>query len=268
MQSLSTWILGAAFASVISFAAWRVRSITTSGFIASIIVGTLVVGTGGWWPGIILVTFFATSSLISRWPKRLREDATADANRHWLQVMANGWPLVIGCAAFATTQNQIWLLFGLGGIAAASADTWSSEIGKHSSSQPRLVTNGKVVPTGTSGGVSLVGTCASVGGALVIGLLSGLAFALGGLDGDLTFSRVVASITLAGIVGGLLDSILGATVQERRYCDDCRKTTESNPHRCGSPTRIVGGIPGFNNNGVNSACVLGGAIVGVFSGIL
>jgi uncharacterized membrane protein len=60
-----------------------------------------------------------------------------------------------------------------------------------------------------------------------------------------------------GVVGALADSLIGATVQARRWCDACGVATERVRHDCGSPTRTAGGVSGLDNDMVN-----------LFSGIL
>lgn len=260
VEPFTTWILAALCAAVITSIAWRLRSLALSGAIAAAVMGTTVVGMGGWWPGIILVVFFATSSAISRLGAPSNHQARG-ARRDWVQVMANGWTILLGCLFFAISGSPIWLLFGIGGISAATADTWSSELGRRSSSPPRLVTTGRVVPAGTSGGVSGFGLLASVAGAALIGMLTALS--------DIPTSlSMVLGIALAGFTGGLVDSLLGATIQERRYCDHCCTHTESNPHRCGTTTRIIGGVSYVNNDVVNIACAFTGAIIAAISGIL
>lgn len=263
VQPFSIWILAAALAAIVVGIAMRMRALSPSGAVAAIVLGTVVVGTGGWWPGVILVTFFATSSLISR------SDSTQakGSRRDWVQVLANAWGLLLGCVLYAISGWPPWLLFGIGAIAAATADTWSSELGRLSTSLPRLVTNGKRVPPGTSGAISLYGSIASTGGAALIGAVAALAVG-SGMPGEVPIVGVFIVITMAGIGGGVLDSVLGATIQEQRWCDTCEKVTEANPHRCGTTTRQIGGIAGFNNDVVNMLCVLTGALIGLVSGIL
>lgn len=262
---LDQWILAAVFATIISVAAWRIRSLSPSGTIAAILLGTSIVGTGGWWAGGILVTFFVTSSALSRLTRN-QEPQARGSRRDWVQVLANGWGLLLGCLLWAITGWEPWFFFGVGSVAAATADTWGSEVGPTSTSAPRLVTNLRLVAPGTSGAVSLRGTFASLVGAVLIGLLTALASSSSALS--VNHLVVFAGVSLAGFAGGMVDSLLGATVQERRWCGSCAKETEANPHRCGTPTSVNGGTPGINNDVVNTVCVLTGALIGMVSSIL
>jgi uncharacterized protein (TIGR00297 family) len=107
-----------------------------------------------------------------------------------------------------------------GALAAAFADTASSEIGALASTQPKLITNFKPVPHGTNGAVSLLGFAASCGACLT---LAGAAWWGGFFEQHLnsggfsTGKAVVACciLTFAGILGTVSDSILGATVEDR-----------------------------------------------------
>ncbi len=64
-----------------------------------------------------------------------------------------------------------------------------------------------------------------------------------------------------GLAGALLDSILGATVQERRWCPRCEIATERRIHRCGTSTSLRGGLGAFDNDLVNLTSVLAGGVV-------
>ena len=119
------------------------------------------------------------------------------------QVVANG-----GVAALAALAGN-WPAFA-GSLAAATADTWATEIGRLSPTPPRLVTTWISVPAGTDGGMTILGTLGGLAGA---GFIAGTSYLLK--------SPWIVVIALAGALGMLLDSILGATVQGKvRWMDN------------------------------------------------
>lgn len=95
-----------------------------------------------------------------------------------------------------------------------AADTFSSELGILATSKPRLITAPwRVVPPGTNGGVTATGIGAGLLGAFIIALTSMLLIPF---CKDWTFMekvRYTQAITLAGLSGSLLDSLLGALLQ-------------------------------------------------------
>lgn len=162
----------------------------------------------------MLLAFFVLSTLLSR-------RGTARNER---QVIANG-----GVAALAALAGS-WIAFA-GALCAATADTWATEIGRHSRTPPRLITNGSPVPAGTDGGMTVLGTVGGIAGA---GFIAALAMGLGPRGLGLGPGVIVA---VAGIIGMVLDSLLGATVQ--------------------------GKVPWMDNDAVNFAATLTGAACAV-----
>ena len=73
--------------------------------------------------------------------------------------------------------------------------------------------------------------------------------------------RVVAVAVVAGTVGSLVDSLLGATVQETFYCRGCARECEARQHHCGAAAERVRGMRGFDNDLVNFTATLAGAIL-------
>lgn len=129
---------------------------------------------------LLLLAFFVSGSLLTK----------GGGARTERQVLANG-----GVAALAALAGS-WTAFA-GALAAATSDTWASEIGRHSRSLPRLITNGTPVPAGTDGGITVLGTAGGLAGAALMGVLSGRP----------------ALVGIAGFAGMLVDSLLGATIQ-------------------------------------------------------
>ena len=138
-------------------------------------------------------------------------------------------------------------------MATVNADTWATELGTLAKSPPRLITNGRVVVPGTSGGVTPFGTAVSVAGGVLIGLGAGLLF----VQINLFAGLVIGGIS--GLAGSLCDSLLGATVQGMYYIDETETETEKRVYQ-GRPTRLIRGWRWMTNDAVNLiASVLGGA---------
>jgi Integral membrane protein DUF92. len=60
----------------------------------------------------------------------------------------------------------------------------------------------------------------------------------------------------------MLDSILGATLQTRRWCERCNTTTEREVHDCGMTTGVVAGLAWMDNDAVNAVSSAFGALLG------
>ncbi len=254
-------LIGFLLAILIAVLAWRAGSLSGSGAWAAVLTGGLIFGLGGLPWAILLLTFFISSSALSRafskQKSSLAEKFSKGGRRDWGQVLANGGlgaVLVIGYS-IPSHHEWLWLAFA-GAMAAVNADTWSTELGVLSLIPPRMITTGQKVERGTSGGITFIGTLAALGGAGLIGIAAVIFTAGQGW----IFS--LAIIILGGLVGSLFDSVLGATVQAIYWCPTCNKETERHPtHTCGSLTSQVRGWSWFNNDMVNFGCSWMGAVV-------
>jgi uncharacterized protein (TIGR00297 family) len=215
-----------------------------------------------------LVAFFISSSILSHTGKGASAILQArGAERDAVQVLANGGVALGAAVLHGFTGAAGWIVVLAGSIAAANADTWSTEIGRTSRSLPRLITTGRQVPAGTSGAVSKRGLAGALGGAATIALLAAAGWIWDLLPGGVAPVPVLIGLTVGGFAGSALDSLLGATLQDQRWCDTCGKATEQRIHRCGSSTRSVRGISWIDNDVVNVTCAVTGGLVGwiVFS---
>jgi uncharacterized protein (TIGR00297 family) len=264
-------VLGLILSGGVSWLAYRRGSLATSGVAGAMTVGTLIFGFGGWVWGLTLIAFFVSSSALSHYKEAAKQELAekfAKGHRRDLgQTLANG-----GAGALAALAHTAWgkpLLFAafLGALATVNADTWATELGVLDPSPPRLITNGRVVEVGTSGGVSWLGTIASVAGALTIGLAA-LVFSLVGElltreANPLCYGWAIPAALVGGWVGSLVDSLLGASVQAIYLCPTCGKETEKQQHGCGTPTQHQRGWHWLNNDVVNFFSSLAGALVAV-----
>jgi len=254
-------LLGVFLGILIAFFAWRAHTLSRGGAIAAAIEGSIIFGLGGLDWAILLLIFFITSSGLSFAFKRrkhsLAEKYSKGSQRDASQVLANG-----GLAAFFVLlhtilpeSNWVWVAF-TASLAAVNADTWATELGVLSPAQPRLITTWEKIPMGTSGGVTLLGSLASLTGAASVGLFGALF-----LDKSLLIP-LTAIFAIAGLFGSFFDSLLGATVQAIYTCPTCNKETERHPiHLCGSPTTLIRGFHWLNNDLVNFGCSLFGVLV-------
>lgn len=247
---------GLLLATLVALLARRARVLAPTGALAAVATGALAVGAGWAW-GVLLVVFFAASTLVSRPGAAIRAARTAQVvakggERDGAQVLANGGVFALAALGAMLAPHPAWDAVALGALAAAISDTWATEIGTLARGQPRSILTGRAVPHGTSGGVSVQGTLASLAGAAFI---AGVALLLGWEP------WAALAGAAGGVAGATADSLLGATLQARRWCDRCEMATERNVHGCGEDTRLAGGIGWLDNDAVNAAATAVGAVV-------
>ena len=272
-------VIGAVLAGVVAALAFRAGTLTRGGAIAAFVVGTLTYATGTIGFTLVLIAFFLPAIILSRIGKtRKRElvDIGKQGARDALQVLANGGVATLCAVIWAYTMDPRWAIAFAGAYAAATADTWGTEIGTLARGTPRSILTLRPIAAGLSGGVTLLGTLAEVAGAMWLGAAAFVGILLAYLfsSHDFGFSwrnqapaayalpiALLVAVPLGGIAGALLDSVLGATLQELRVCERCRRRCETDPHACGAPTRRVRGIPGVSNDVVNLLATACGAAV-------
>jgi uncharacterized protein (TIGR00297 family) len=246
--------------------------LSASGAAGAVVTGTVMTSAGGVHSAATLVYFFASSSALSRafaTHKQAIEQAkyAKGARRDLSQVAANGGVAtaltLVSATPWGRRQRELLAAAFAGALATANADTWATEIGMLSSRPPRLITTGHIVEPGTSGGVSGLGLGATVAGALTVSGVFVMARRLVERDrgaGD-AWALLVGG-ACGGILGSLVDSVLGAVWQAVYRCPRCGSDTERRVHHCGARTQHVRGLRWLDNDAVNALSTVAGALAG------
>lgn len=110
--------------------------------------------------------------------------------------------------SFLGISSDLYVIGFVASLATKLADTFASEIGKAYGKTTFLITNLQRVEPGTEGAISAEGTVAAVGGGLLLALYG---WAVGLIGGS-----AVPVVTTAAFVATNIESVLGATLQEKK----------------------------------------------------
>ncbi len=246
-----------------AYIAYQAHVLTLSGTAAAFLLGTFIFGIGGLQFMVPLATFFVLSSALTHLGKQQKNPLETvyekTGNRDMMQVLANGGVAGIMALLWHFSHQDVLYYGFLGSLAAATADTWATELGIFARQQPRSIVTFRPVEAGTSGGITPIGT---TGALLGSGMLSFSGWIIPtGLIQPLFQSRILLVIVLSGLAGAMVDSLLGATVQGQYTCPVCHKTTEKKVHCSGSETQLIRGYRRINNDAVNLICTATGGLL-------
>jgi uncharacterized protein (TIGR00297 family) len=259
------FLAGFTFSVVLGGLAYMQKSLSLSGLICALAIGTSLYGFGGWQPFLLFVLFFVSTSILTRfrYQKKAKMGAAeprGGARSIWQGVGQGGVACIVAFIAALYTSSWSPLMLSLiSSIGEANADGWAAEIGVLSKRMPRLITRlSKEVPPGTSGGVSLLGETTAFLGSIFIASL-GVATGMGGEAVPVALLVCIVS----AILGEHIDSVLGATVQAVYYCPECQKETEQKIHGCGTRCKHRRGISFVSNEFVNFIATGSAAVLSV-----
>ncbi|XP_074868921.1 transmembrane protein 19 [Carettochelys insculpta] len=261
------WLFSVVVPLIITSRAFKKKSLDHSGALGGLVVGfILTVANYSFFTALFM--FFLTSSRLTKWKEDVKKHIDSEfkegGQRNWVQVFCNGGvPTELAllymiengpgeiAIDFSKHYTASWMCLSLlGALACSAGDTWASEIGSvWSKSEPRLITTWEKVPVGTHGGVTLVGLISSLGGGMLVGVayfISQLVF-VSDLDISAPQWPIVVFSAMAGLLGSIIDSYLGATMQytgyDKRIGMVVSHQTEDSKH--------VSGKPILDNNAVN-----------------
>jgi uncharacterized protein (TIGR00297 family) len=204
----------------LGLAAWVLRVVRRSAFLAGVPLGILVLRLGGFGGFSLLAAFFLLGTALTRLGYTVKEargvaeeqggrrgasHVAANCGAGLLLLVlravlaaAGAWPAAAGRPA----EPVVFWAALAGSFAAALSDTASSEIGQLWGRRTVLLPSFRPVPVGTQGAVSLEGLGAGLGAAAIV---AALALALALVD-----ARGAVAVALAGFLGNLLESLAGS----------------------------------------------------------
>ena len=193
--------------------AWMIRGVTVGGAAAGFVV-TLVLSLAGglaMFAAVVLVfvlTYIATKFRRSR--KQALAIAERSAGRDAAQVFANLGAAALMAALAQLRQSYRYLMVAsVAALAETVCDTVSSEAGKALARNPRLIVSWQPVSAGTDGAISLPGT--------FLGILAGALIGVQTVATHILTPQFALIAVCAGIIGMLVDSFLGATLERRGW---------------------------------------------------
>ena len=245
VEGIASYILPILLTPLIIVFAIEKKALTIDGIIAAIIVDVAISLTLGNLGFLILLAFFV-GGIITDKIKKTKKKAGQSVKkksecRNYIQVFANSIVAAICSAIYFFTGERAFLIAFVAAFCEALADTSASGVGALSKSafDPFRM---KRCAVGLSGGMSVIGTLASLLGAMVIALI---AFAIG----NITWIEALIA-AFAGFMGGIFDSFLGSLVQAKYKCTECGKIVEKREH-CSRKAEKISGFSFVTNNAVN-----------------
>jgi uncharacterized protein (TIGR00297 family) len=195
----------------------KAGKLTTGGALTGGLLGLAIFLGAGFTGLAMLATFFIAGTAATSWKIHFKiSQGLAQENkgrRTAGQAFANGGVAgLLGlCSWLYPAQSGLFQVMLAACFASAISDTLSSELGNIYGRKYYNIRTLQPDERGLNGVVSLEGTLLGVAGSGLIGLLYGLGL---GWNGN------IACLILAGTIGNLADSVLGATLERKCYVNN------------------------------------------------
>ena len=209
--------IGLTVNAALAIAAYAARGVDRSGAAAGILLGTLIWACLDWRGFLLLFAFFVLGTLATKVgyeEKAKRRLAQEKGGRRGAKNALAKTTVPALAALFAATTGHpvLFALAVAGAFATAASDTCSSEIGQVYGRRTFLITNLRPEPRRTQCAISLEGTLAGVAASLVVGATGAAAGLYSWLG--------LAPVALAALVATTLESLIGATLEQRGLLDN------------------------------------------------
>jgi len=208
--------LAVLISTILSVLAYWFKLLTWTGAVSAFGVGIVIgfFGSLNWL--LVLVSFTLVGFIVTKIGIRDKTEKGLQEGKHGerthTNVLAVGIPPCLMAILTFITGEQGSLVAAIGYISiisVAASDTIASELGVRYQ-KVWLITNFKRVDPGTDGGISVMGTVWAILGALAASVLGWVV-----IYPDDIFNQLLLIPVLAGFIGCLLDSLLGATWESR-----------------------------------------------------
>ncbi|MCI0588661.1 MAG: DUF92 domain-containing protein [Planctomycetes bacterium] len=205
-------LLGLAVNAAAAGAAFALRTVSGTGVLAGVALGTLIWWALDWRGWAILASFFALGSAFSRvgWSRKAAA-GLAEANegrRGAARALAKVAFPALAAIAHAIDPRPFLPVVFLAAFATALADTAGSEIGQVYGRRPVTLPAFRPAKVGAEGAVSLEGTLAGIAASI---LLAALGWALA-LVPDLG-AHAIWIVGAAAFAGTTIESLVGSTLE-------------------------------------------------------
>jgi len=222
--------------SILALYALYKKKLTLPGIVLAWAFGFIITYYGGLLTSVALIITILLI-LITDKIKKNKDDATRTIH----QIIGNLLMPTVCIIIYVITNNQQFYILYFIVLAAALGDTLAGNIGVLSKQEPINLFSGKKLKRGEPGGVSYLGLMASLFGGLLMSII--MSFRIF----NLWWSVI---IIMMGLIGSLIDTVIGTKIQAHYYCNKCKMIVEMDIH-CENETKYLRGYHAIDNNMVN-----------------
>ena len=211
------WLLGLSIAIIFAIASYLSKKIDFLGAITGGVI-SFCLFLGSQWLGLLtLILLFILVAIVTQWKikekQRLGLEQSNKGRRSSINVLSNGSTAGL-CGFFAwifPDYQSLFELMMLASIASAASDTFSSELGNVYGRRYINILSLERDQRGKDGVISLEGSLAGLVGSCMVAIIY-IAFQ--------GWSVFIIYIIVCGMIGNLIDSLLGASLQQNGVLDN------------------------------------------------